>query len=121
MRANTDDLVDMIEVTEKVLAEMTETIVREIDPEQIYLFGSRARGEARANSDVDLLIVEGEPFGLHRSRRVEMSRIRRAVARFRIPVDILVYSADEVAQWRHSINHVIARCLREGKRLYARS
>jgi len=33
-------------------------------------------------------------------------------------VDILVHSADEVAKWQHSMNHVIARCLREGKRLY---
>ena len=34
----------MITVTEKVLDEMVAAIVREIDPEQIYLFGSRARG-----------------------------------------------------------------------------
>jgi predicted nucleotidyltransferase len=111
----------MVEVSEKVLAEMIEAIVREIDPEQIYLFGSRARGDSRAHSDVDLLIVESGPFGLQRSRRREMRRIRRALARFRIPVDILVYSADEVAKWRHSINHVIACCLREGRQLYARS
>jgi hypothetical protein len=34
----------MIIVTEKVLDDMVAAIVQEIDPEQIYLFGSRARG-----------------------------------------------------------------------------
>ena len=38
----------MIEVTDEVLADMVQAIVREVDPERIYLFGSRARGDARA-------------------------------------------------------------------------
>ena len=42
----------MIEVTDKVLADMVLAIVREVDPEQIYLFGSHARGDARKDSDV---------------------------------------------------------------------
>ena len=53
----------MIAVTEEILDEMVHTLVREIAPEQIYLFGSRARGIARPDSDIDLLIVESEPFG----------------------------------------------------------
>jgi hypothetical protein len=31
-----------------------------------------------------------------------------------------VYTTDEVAKWQCSINHIIARCLREGKLLYER-
>src|SRR5262245_15424067 len=53
----------MTAVTEQILDEMVRAIVREIDPEQVYLFGSRARGDARADSDVDLLIVDHKPFG----------------------------------------------------------
>ena len=59
----------MIAVTEEILDEMVDTLVQEIAPEQIYLFGSRARGNARPDSDIDLLIVESEPFGINRSRR----------------------------------------------------
>ncbi|MCX7111014.1 MAG: nucleotidyltransferase domain-containing protein [Proteobacteria bacterium] len=33
------------------------------------MFGSRARGDARPDSDVDLLIIESEPFSVQRSRR----------------------------------------------------
>ncbi|MFZ4703922.1 MAG: nucleotidyltransferase domain-containing protein [Candidatus Methylumidiphilus sp.] len=47
---------------------MVDIIVREADPEQIILFGSRARGDARPDSDVDLLIIESEPFSVQRSR-----------------------------------------------------
>jgi len=65
----------MIEVTDEVLADMVQAIVREVDPERIYLFGSRARGDAREDSDIDLLIVESEPFGPGRSRFEELNRI----------------------------------------------
>ena len=111
----------MIAVTEEVLAEMVEAIVREVDPERIYLFGSLAREDARAESDVDLLIVKREPFGPTRSRWKEITRIRRALSRFRVPKDILVFNADEMAQWQHSVNHIISRCLREGRLIYEQS
>ncbi len=53
----------MIKVTQRILDEMVDAIVREIDPEMIFLFGSHARGAASAGSDVDFLIVERGPFG----------------------------------------------------------
>ena len=105
-------------VSETVLAEMVQAIVREVDPEQIYLFGSHARGEARADSDVDLLVVEREPFGPRHSRFQQINRLYRALSSFRIPKDILLYSRDEFAKWRNSLNHVVSRCYREGKLLY---
>jgi uncharacterized protein len=111
----------MIDVTEEVLSDMVQAIVREADPERIYLFGSRARGEARQDSDVDLLIVVSEPFGPAHSRFQEINRLYRALSSFRIPNDVLLYSSDEFAKWSQSLNHVVGRCSREGKLLYARS
>jgi predicted nucleotidyltransferase len=110
----------MTAVTEKTLHEMVQTLVQEIAPEQIYLFGSHARGPARPDSDVDLLIIENDPFGPNRSRRQELARIRRSLAPFRVPKDILVYSREEITKWQHTVNHIISRCLREGKSLYER-
>jgi predicted nucleotidyltransferase len=43
---------------ESLLRQMVSTIVSEVSPETIILFGSRARGDARPDSDVDLLVVE---------------------------------------------------------------
>jgi predicted nucleotidyltransferase len=110
----------MIDVTEEVLSDMVQDIVREAAPERIYLFGSRARGEARQDSDVALLIVVSEPFRPEHSRWQEIKRVRRALSPFRIPKDILVYTADEVTKWQYTVNHIIARALREGKLLYER-
>jgi predicted nucleotidyltransferase len=110
----------MTVVTEKVLAVIVQVIVREVDPERIYLFGSRARGNARADSDVDLLIVERKSFGPQHSRFLEINRVYRVLSSFRVPKDILLYSDDEFAKWRSSINHVVGRCNREGKLLYER-
>lgn len=108
----------MVEVNEEVLNRIVEAIVREVDPEQIWLFGSRGRGEGGAESDVDLLVVESEPFGPGRSRWQELVRLYEAVVPLRVPVDLLVYSRHEVAEKRHWCNHVIARAMREGRQLY---
>ena len=110
----------MTVVTEDVLTTMVQSIVRTVDPELIYLFGSRARGDARAESDVDLLVVEQKPFGPGHSRLRDVNRLYRALAPLRMPKDILLYSREEFAQWRSSLNHVIGRCYREGRLLYER-
>ena len=107
-------------MTEQILDEMKEAIVQAVAPERIYLFGSHARGDATPDSDIDLLIVEEAPFGPERSRWKEIARIRDALPLSPTATDILVYSSDEVAKWQGSMNHVISRCLREGRLLYAR-
>jgi len=108
----------MVNVSDEVIDRMARQIVRTVDPQRIVLFGSWARGEGDERSDVDLLVVEREPFGPDRSRRQEAARIWRCLSGFRVPKDILVYSVSELAQWEDSAHHVIARALREGKVLY---
>lgn len=110
----------MARVTDAILQQMVKAIVEEVDPEQVILFGSRARGDDREHSDVDLVVVESEPFGPGRSRHGKMVKLYHALAEFRVPADVLVYSQDDVAYWRDSLNHVLARALREGKVLYER-
>ncbi|MCL6614251.1 MAG: nucleotidyltransferase domain-containing protein [Firmicutes bacterium] len=108
----------MTAASEGLIREMAAVVVREVNPEAIILFGSHATGHARPDSDVDLLVVEAEPFGPNRNRRREMARLWRALAGFAVAKDILVYSRDEVERWRGARNHVIARALKEGRFLY---
>ncbi len=110
----------MTQVDDALLQRMTAVIVETVDPEQVILFGSRARGEAGADSDVDLVVLEAQPFGPGRSRGAEETRLWRALAKFHVPKDILVYSLDEAERWRSSRNHVLSRALREGSILYKR-
>ena len=110
----------MARVTDDLLERMVQAIVAEVDPEQVILFGSRARGDARADSDVDLVVVVAEPFGKTRSRYQEAVRLYKVLAGSGVPKDILVYSRDDVEYWRDSLNHVLARALREGRVLYER-
>ncbi|BBJ22387.1 nucleotidyltransferase domain-containing protein [Candidatus Nitrotoga sp. AM1P] len=105
---------------EALLTKMVETIVREVSPETIILFGSRARGDARSDSDVDLLVVETEPFSPQRSRRKEAARLYMALRELAISKDILLYSRDEFERWKNSLNHVVGRAHREGRVLHGR-
>lgn len=107
-------------MNDALLRQMTDAIVEAVDPQQVILFGSHARGDARPDSDIDLLIVESAPFGPNRDRGAEETRLWRTLAKFHVAKDILVYSRDEAERWRSSRNHVLARALREGKVLYER-
>jgi predicted nucleotidyltransferase len=111
----------VVDITQEIIDEMVKVIVQAVDPEQIILFGSRAKSAEKLGSDIDLLIIESEPFDRIRSRRKEMAKLWRRLAVFHFPKDILVYSRNEVEYWRDSINNVVARALREGKVLYERS
>jgi predicted nucleotidyltransferase len=102
----------------ELLRRMVDIIVREADPDAIILFGSRARGDARPGSDIDLLVIEREPFGPGRSRIKEAARLYRALGDLPASKDLLLYSRDEVAGRRSTPNHVVARAYREGRLLY---
>ncbi|MCX7050153.1 MAG: nucleotidyltransferase domain-containing protein [Candidatus Sumerlaeota bacterium] len=108
-------------ISDQLINAAIQSIVRETQPERIYLFGSYARGEQRADSDIDLLIEESKSFGLQNSRLEEINRISSSMMNsYNMPADILVYSSEEIAKWRQTTNHVVARALREGRLLYER-
>ncbi len=109
------------EISEDEFEEIVRVIVEAIDPEQIILFGSRARGDFRRDSDLDLLIVDSRSFDTTRSRRKEITRIGDLLDVVPLAIDILLHSREEVEYWRDSLNNVIARALREGRVLYERS
>jgi predicted nucleotidyltransferase len=102
-------------VEEVLLQKMVDTIVNEVAPETIILFGSRARGDAGVDSDVDLIVVETEPFSPQRSRRKETARLYMALRDLGVSKDILLYSRDEFEHWKTSLNHVVGRAHREGR------
>ena len=91
-------------------------IVERFDPEQVILFGSHARGQAGVHSDVDLLVVmRGE------SEAGRGNPVRRAIAeRFVLPVDVIIWSPDALAQQCQNPTSWIHKALEEGEVLYER-
>ena len=104
-----------------IIRKMVDTIVREADPDTVILFGSRARGDARPDSDVDLLIVEREPFSPQHSRRQETARLYLALRKLAISKDLLLYSREEFEQLKNSPHHIVGRAQREGLVLHVRA
>ena len=111
----------MPRVTTSQLRAITEAIVRCCHPARVILFGSQVRSAAENPADIDLLIVDDQPFSPQRSHRQAIGRIRRGLPKIGIPVDILLFDQKEIAQWKDTTNHPIAGALREGMVLHERS
>jgi predicted nucleotidyltransferase len=102
-----------------LLQEIVDALRAAGQPERVILFGSRARGDARPDSDFDLLIVQSVQPG--NSRWQELRCLRQALRRFPIGKDLLLFRPAEFEYWRESLNHVVGRSVREGRLLYERS
>lgn len=103
-------------ITPTLIGRMVTRIVQKFDPEQVILFGSRARGDAGPDSDVDLLVV----MDVEGSKLEKCLEIRGALHDFIISLDIIVTRPEEFA-WRKDVVGTIEwPASREGKVLYAR-
>ena len=98
------------------IPEITRRIVQTSNPEKIILFGSYARGDFGADSDLDLLIIV--PNIKH--QRQESIRVRRALRGMLVPVDIVVATSEQIKRLGHLSGLVYQSALNEGKVLYER-
>jgi predicted nucleotidyltransferase/transposase len=98
----------------RALNEAVRSIVSEYHPSRVILFGSRARGDAGPDSDVDLLVVFDEVPD-RRERAVGIAKLLRGAP---FPKDILVASASDVA--RPTAGTAIAEAMHEGRVIYER-
>lgn len=104
-----------IPIDEEIIETITKKIVEHFNPQKIILFGSRAKGMIHQDSDVDLFIIM--PSKLRRDNRsVEISKI---FSERLFPMDILVYTPEEVKMSLKRNNPFIKGILKKGKVLYA--
>ena len=79
----------------------------------MLLFGSRARKDYNPDSDYDLLVVTAKPIEI-REKRVLKSMIRKELARFKIPADLLIQSEEEVNSKKEISGHILKQVIKEG-------
>lgn len=89
-------------------------IAAAIPESQVRLFGSRARGTARPDSDVDLLITVPDPWLVDHDRMRVLGDLWRRHSTFRLPLDLLLYSESEVIERRQYRSAVTTRAYEEG-------
>ena len=107
---------DYPRVTDELLQEVVQRILSVGSPYKIVLFGSRARAEAKPDSDLDLLIIEESDL----PRYKRSARYLRALVGLFPAKDVVVWTPDEVQDWADVANAFITTALREEKTLYAR-
>jgi len=105
-----------IQIDEGLLQEVVERVLKIAQPERLVLFGSRARGEASPNSDLDLLVVQESSEPRYR-RSVPYYT---ALADLPVEVEVVVYTPDEVKAWQEVAQAFVTTAIREGRVLYER-
>ena len=98
------------------LEELCARIVTIAHPTRIVLFGSAARGEMRANSDFDVLVVM--PDGTHRGRTAAL--IYKGLWGFGFAKDIVVATEGDLLKQAKNPYSVIHHAISEGRVLYDR-
>ena len=102
---------------EAVTAALTKVEPR---PGRVLLFGSRARGDARPDSDLDLLVVMPQATLTPQERQQALRSLRAALRPLplSVGVDLVVVGEEDARRLAGSRWHVVARALREGKELH---
>ena len=113
---------DSVDHDGQVVQAIAEAIGSALSPQCVILFGSRARGDQHAHSDVDLAVIANQTE-LDVQQRYDLRQQARGLAetvskgRFR-RIDVILWTEAEYRIKKRSINHVAGRAWREGVILY---
>jgi predicted nucleotidyltransferase len=104
------------ELIKKEIEKIKEKIIQKYRPEKIIVFGSFVWGKWSKDSDVDFLIVKNT-----KKRKLDrIYQVYRILTGRRIPVDILVYTPEEIKKRLKLKDFFIEEVLQKGKTIYER-
>ena len=99
----------------EALSEILRRLVKTFDPANIWLFGSRARGASRPDSDFDLLMV-AKPGGSFGSEDYE--RVYAPLVGLGVGCDVVPCSAEDFSEGACVRTSLIAQIVSDGRRLH---
>jgi len=102
-------------IPSEVLDEVVDRLVNGLHPERIYLFGSQARGQAGAGSDLDLLVVVPESDLPRHKREAQSYDLLWGIAQ---PVDVIVLTREEFDRTSRVKTSLASTARSEGKVVY---
>ena len=109
-------MMDPVLERDPILREIVERLITTLHPVRIYLFGSRARGDAGPDSDYDLLVLVENPT----EPRYRLSQVGfRALRGIPAAVDVVVWDSATFDARLHLIASFPATVAREGRLLHA--
>jgi predicted nucleotidyltransferase len=109
-----ESLVPVTTLTPSLVQEIVKRIVDAVRPDQIVLFGSYAYGIPDKESDIDILVI----METDRPRHKRSVILNKVLAGLLIPKDLVVYTPEEVAEWKDVPQAFITQILKKGVILY---
>lgn len=85
------------------LIKIKDLLVKEFSPLKMYLFGSRANGQFRPDSDYDILLIVSERNG---TRLENMQKARLLLFEHNLLGDIFIYTQEEFNDWKNEFNSI---------------
>lgn len=100
-----------------VVKGIVQKLVREYAPEKVILFGSRAYGRPRRDSDIDVLVIKdtSESF----IERLVTVRCILSDPQRKVGLEVLVLTPQEVSERLARGDQFVAEIVEKGKVLYA--
>lgn len=92
------------------------SIIKKINPEKIYLFGSYATDSSDEQSDIDLLIIAPS----HDRPLERRLKLRKMLAEYdrKVGLDLLIYTPDEFEMLSKETSSFISSAIKQGIKIY---
>lgn len=104
------------EVTDELLADVTRRIVEQFHPHKVILFGSYVWGKPHVYSDLDMFVV----MDSDERPAIRGAQVHLAASTPYTPMDVLVYTPDEVRERLEVGDSFVREILTNGRVLYDR-
>ncbi|MBI5868173.1 MAG: nucleotidyltransferase domain-containing protein [candidate division Zixibacteria bacterium] len=101
-------------IDSQTITEILDRLLAAANPLRIILFGSAATGQMTADSDIDLLVIEGNPV----DTRQESIRLRNALRGLGYPFDVIVMAADRFEETKMVVGGIAYPAHKYGKVIY---